>query len=90
MKRPIQKGDLCEIIEGALGNKGPNIGKQVTVGQMMGEHTEFGNIWEVYGNGLVTEFGAIGNTTQCAQAWLRRIDPPKTLNSKHLEQELKV
>ena len=32
MQEPIKTGDRATIIAGALGDKGPNVGKQVTVG----------------------------------------------------------
>ena len=31
MTEPIKSGDVCEVIAGALGNHGPNVGKRVTV-----------------------------------------------------------
>lgn len=73
---PIKKGDRAEIIAGALGDKGPNVGKQVTVGLLQGEHSQHGRIWRVHGEGLVTEYGAVGNECDCAAAWLRKIEPP--------------
>lgn len=75
--KPIQKGDAAEIIAGALGDKGPNIGKRVTVGMLQGEHSQHGRIWRVHGEGLVTEYGAVGTELDCAQSWLRKLDPPK-------------
>jgi hypothetical protein len=75
MNEPIKSGDRCEVIAGALGNKGPNVGKQVTVGEVRGEHSEHGRIWRCYGEGLVTEFGAFGTQADFAQAWLRKLPP---------------
>jgi len=75
--KPLQKGDQAEIIAGALGDKGPNIGKRVTVGMLQGEHSQYGRIWRVHGEGLVTEYGAVGTELDCAQSWLRKLDPPK-------------
>ena len=76
MSEPIKKGDLAEIIAGALGEGGPNAGKRVTVGFLQGEHSQYGNIWRVHGEGLVTEYGAVGTELDCAQSWLRKIEPP--------------
>lgn len=76
MNEPIKSGDQAEIIAGALGNTGPNIGKRVSVGQLRGEHSQYGRIWRVHGAGLVTEFGAVGDQLDCAQGWLRKIQPP--------------
>jgi hypothetical protein len=76
MKEPIKQGDRAHIIEGALGTKGPNIGKAVTVGTCQGEHSQHGRIWRVHGEGLTTEYGAKGTELDCAAAWLRKIEPP--------------
>lgn len=76
MKEPIKSGDQAEIIEGALGTTGPNVGKQVRVGQLQGEHSQHGRIWRVHGEGLTSEYGATGNEIDCAQSWLRKIEPP--------------
>jgi len=75
MTEPIKSGDRCEVIAGALGSKGPNIGKQVTVGDLRGEHSEHGRIWRCHGEGLVTEFGALGTQADFAQSWLRKLPP---------------
>ena len=77
MSEPIKAGDMAEIIEGALGTTGPNIGKVVRVGQFQGEHSRYGRIWRVHGEGLTTEYGATGTELDCAQSWLRKIEPPK-------------
>lgn len=77
MTEPIKKGDMAIIIAGALGDKGPNIGKTVTVGMFQGEHSVHGRIWRVYGDGLTSEYGASGSELDCAQSWLRKIEPPK-------------
>lgn len=77
MNEPIRSGDAAEIIAGALGATGPNVGKRVRVGMLRGEHSQHGRIWRVHGEGLVTEYGAVGTEVDCAQAWLRKIEPPK-------------
>ena len=74
---PIRRGDKATIIAGALGDKGPNVGKQVVVGFRMGEHSKHGAIWRVYGEGLITEYGAMGASVDCAASWLKKIEPPK-------------
>ena len=76
MSAPIRQGDRATIIAGALGGKGPNVGKTVTVGMLRGEHSQHGRIWRVHGEGLVTEYGAVGSEVDCAAAWLRKIEPP--------------
>jgi hypothetical protein len=75
MNEPIKSGDRCLVIAGALGNEGPNIGKQVTVGLLRGEHSEHGRIWRCHGEGLVTEYGAFGTEADFAQSWLRKLPP---------------
>lgn len=76
MNEPLKKGDLAEIVAGALGDKGPNVGKRVTVGDALGEHSKFGRIVRVHGSGLVSEYGASGDSVDCAVAWLRKLPPP--------------
>ena len=76
MIEPIKSGDRATIIAGALGDKGPNVGKSITVGTLQGEHSKFGRIWRVHGQGLVTEFGGVGTWCDCAASWLRKIEPP--------------
>lgn len=75
MKEPIKSGDHAIIIAGALGDQGPNIGKRVTVGKLLGEHSQYGRIWRVHGTGLVSEYGAVGDQVDCAASWLRKIEP---------------
>lgn len=73
VSEPIKAGDHAIIIEGALGTTGPNIGKRVRVGLLQGEHSRYGRIWRVHGEGLTTEYGATGTELDCAQSWLRKI-----------------
>jgi len=87
MNEPIKSGDRCEVIAGALGLTGPNVGKFVTVGQVRGEHSEYGRIWRCHGEGLVTEYGAVGTEADFAQAWLRKL-PPETLAPPQREEVL--
>ena len=86
MNEPIKSGDRCEVIAGALGTEGPNVGKHVTVGQLQGEHSVHGRIWRCHGEGLVTEFGALGSQADFAQSWLRKL-PPETTPPVVVERE---
>ncbi|MDO9235540.1 MAG: hypothetical protein Q7U28_05830 [Aquabacterium sp.] len=86
--KPIQAGDHAEIIEGALGTKGPNVGKTVRVACLRGEHSEHGRIWKVEGEGLISEYGAVGTTVDCAQSWLRKIEPPKESSKNSVSEEM--
>ncbi len=76
MKEPIKQGDRAYIVAGVLGDKGPNIGKTVTVGQCQGEHSLHGRIWRCYGEGLITEYGVVAPDMDFAADWLRKIEPP--------------
>ena len=88
MTEPVKNGDKAHIIAGALGDKGPNVGKAVTVGEFQGEHSKYGRIVRVHGEGLITEYGAVGSELDCAVAWLRKIDPEKLKpESRRLEKE---
>lgn len=80
MSEPIKTGDRAEVIEGALGTNGPNVGKTVTVGALRGEHSQYGRIWRVHGDDLITEYGAVGDSVDCAGVWLRKL-PPAPLDS---------
>jgi hypothetical protein len=88
--KPIQSGDHAEIIEGALGTKGPNVGKTVRVVSLRGEHSEHGRIWRVEGEGLISEYGAVGTTVDCAQSWLRKIEPPKPKEESSTTKDMDV
>ena len=87
MMEPIRRGDKATIIAGALGDKRPNVGKQVVVGFRMGEHSQHGSIWRVYGEELITEYGAIGASVDCAASWLKKIEPPKDKVNEQLAKE---
>ncbi|MBA4110616.1 MAG: hypothetical protein C0487_13605 [Leptothrix sp. (in: Bacteria)] len=86
--KPIQAGDHAEIIEGALGTKGPNVGKKVRVVCLRGEHSEHSRIWKVEGEGLISEYGAMGTTVDCAQSWLRKIEPPEVGSEDGIKKEV--
>lgn len=55
-----------------------------------GEHSQHGRIWRVSGESLITEYGAVGNTLDCAQGWLRKIEPPTDTQSNHTTKEVTV
>lgn len=89
MSEPIKVGDICEVVEGALGLKGPNVGKIVTVRALRGEHSKYGRIWQCEGSGLITEYGAVGNSMDFASSWLKKI-PPEKEQDKSLKKALLV
>jgi hypothetical protein len=88
MKRPISKGDLCEVIDGVYKSKSPNIGKMVTVESLQGNHSQLGVIWRCSGPNLVAfnDDGMGTGTADFPAIWLRRIDPPP-MPVKELELE---
>ena len=67
----------------------PNIGKQVTVHGLRGEHSVYGRIWLCAGKDLVTEYGAKGNHAEFAQSWLQKL-PPEPLHEQYQVEELKA
>lgn len=87
MNEPIKSGDLCEVIDGVFGQKSPNVGKNVMVSQVRGDHSKWGRIWRCHGVDLVTEFGGFGTEADFAQEWLRKL-PPEILPPKNVEEKL--
>lgn len=79
MQEPIKSGDICRVIDGVLGKDSPNIGKQVTVHNLRGEHSVHGRIWLCTGNDLVSEYGGKGSHSQFAAGWLEKL-PPQPLD----------
>ena len=88
MNEPIKTGDPCRVIQGFAQGKSPNVGLTVTVGAAQGEHSRFGRVVRITGEGI-KQMDDAGNfvTTGWADipvAWLEKIDPvkTKTLNEK--------
>lgn len=74
MPRPIQAGDLCEVIDGVYGKSSPNVGKRVTVKSLQGQHSKLGNIWHCEGEGITRFDDSPGiGWADFAQSWLRLI-----------------
>lgn len=73
MNEPIKAGDVCIVIDGIFGADSPNIGKQVTVHGLRGEHSKYGRIWLCAGKDLVSEFGGKGNSCEFAAGWLQKL-----------------
>ena len=69
-----KKGDLAVIIKSV---DGLNVGRIVEVLDYLGEHSKYGPIWHVRtrGRALITEYGAMGPECDCADDWLRPIEP---------------
>lgn len=90
MSAPIKSGDLCEIIDGLNGKDSPNIGLIVVVLSYVGDHSKFGRIWRVkaeYGvRGQEGNGNAPPGTMDCAQNWLKKIEPPKKTENTSIEK----
>lgn len=81
MEKPIQAGDLCVVVDGLLGKDSPNIGLVVLVKQYVGDEVTFGRIWRCeaeYAERIQGRPSVPLGLTDFAQAWLRRIDPPRS------------
>lgn len=80
MSRPIQAGDLAEVINGLQGPASPNLGLVVKVVAFVGEHSQLGRIWrcdaEYAKRGQEGTDKVPGGMADFAQSWLRRIDVP--------------
>ena len=80
MKRPIQAGDRCLVVGGLGRGKSPNLGKQVRVISLQGEHSQHGRIWRCTGDGVqqLSDSGTylLTGMADFAAAWLQRIEPP--------------
>ena len=87
MKEPIKRGDRALIINSVDGPTGHSVGKEVTVGQWQGEHSVYGNIWRVHGSNLISEYGGTGDSVDCAQSWLQKIDPEDPVNVDEFTKE---
>lgn len=77
-------GDIAHIIDSV---DGLNVGKTVEVCSFQGEHSKYGPIWRVRivkGDQLVSEYGGVGLTVDCADDWLRPI-PPEAVPNKQVE-----
>jgi len=82
MDRPIQAGDLAEVVWGLHGAQSPNLGFVVKVLSAVGEHSQHGRIWrcdaEYVARGQFGTDNVPGGIADFAQSWLRRIEPPAT------------
>jgi hypothetical protein len=84
MSEPIKAGDRCLVVSGVFGNDGLNIGKEVIVDCLRGDHSEFGRIWRCSGVNLITEYGNKGKFADFAVSWLKKL-PKESLNMKKTE-----
>lgn len=92
MTEPIKKGDLAEVIDGALGAASPNIGLRVVVIAQQGEHSKFGVMWLCEGDAELAQIGTrnVGaGQAHYAQSWLKKIPPPAA-PALNLDKELQA
>lgn len=87
MTRPLQAGDLCEVIGGQGRKASPNVGLRVTVkhriyGNHGMDHATLGPIYRCEGPNVaqLSDAGTYITTgwADFAGIWLRRIEPPTT------------
>lgn len=82
--KPIEAGDICQVISGLGRRKSPNIGLTVTVwhrlyGDFGRDHTQYGPVYRCGGKGVM-QLGDAGEYIAAGWAdfpasWLQKIDP---------------
>ncbi len=82
-----KQGDMAEIIESV---DGINVGKIVEVCSFQGTHSLLGPIWRIRSASgeLITEYGAVGFTCDCADKWLKPIPPDQQIDAKAINQKV--
>jgi hypothetical protein len=90
MSEPLKSGDRAEVIGGLGRGKSPNLGKQVHVVRMSGEHSQHGRVWRCRGAGIM-QLSDAGTYIETGWAdfpavWLRKIEPPPVSNSNTTER----
>ena len=85
--KPLSRGDRAIVIDGVLKAKSPNIGKQVIVQSLQGNHSTLGVIWRCTGPNLVSFNDMIppDGAVDFPAIWLQRIEPD-ALPAKALEK----
>lgn len=104
MTEPHKPGQPCRIINSSSGTEGHTVGKKVVTvflhdvpllvdDYSTGAHRviNLGPIWRVRGEGLISNYGGVGDEVDCAQCWLEveEPEPPKvqtTVKEKELTQ----
>lgn len=92
MKQPIKAGDRAVVIGGLGQKKSPNIGLEVTVSSLQGEHSQHGRIWRCTGDGIkqLTDAGTYVATgwADFAQGWLQKIEPDTKTDKQAEKKEI--
>lgn len=89
MNEPIKAGDICQVIGGMGRVKSPNLGLEVKVLSLKGEHSQHGRIWRCEGPGVVqlTNAGTyiVTGWADFAVSWLLKLGPDRWDKSKTKE-----
>lgn len=90
----LEPGDLAEVVNALGRHKSPNLGLTVTVGNLVGYHTDHGFIYKCTGEG-VKQLADSGEYVQTNWAdfprhWLKKIKPPKVFDSTTKEKHAKT
>lgn len=91
--RPVQVGDVCEVVGGLGQRKSPNLGLRVRVRvvALRGEHSRHGRIWACTGDGVcqLSDGGSyvVTGAADFAAEWLRKL-PPDAVPPKAVDQAL--
>lgn len=76
----LEPGCLAEIIESTMG---VSVGRIVTCCKVVGEHSQYGTVWEVASkDDLVSEYGAVGQRVHVPAIWLKKIEPGTPVKTK--------
>lgn len=79
MSEPIKAGDRAEVIGGLGRSKSPNLGLQVKVLSLQGEHSSLGRVWRCEGEGVhqLSDAGGYVLTgwADFPAVWLRKLPP---------------
>lgn len=81
MTESIKIGDICRVIQGFAQSKSPNVGLTVLVGAAMGEHSRFGRVVRITGDGIkqMDDSGTFidAGWADIPVAWLEKAEPTK-------------
>jgi len=92
MNEPIKSGDTCLVIGGLGRGKSPNMGQEVKVVFLQGEHSQHGRIWRCSGPNVkqLTDAGAyqITGWADFAASWLQKTKPDSLDKSEFKEHVL--
>jgi hypothetical protein len=89
VSEPIKAGDRCLVIGGMGRSKSPNIGQEVIVKSLQGEHSQHGRMWRCRGPNVqqLTDAGTyvVTGWADFAQGWLQKIDPNTSTDNREKE-----